>query len=162
MARLAHGGQRNSRGGGELDVVIADDRDIVRYVKALPDHLLEQAQSQQVVAAERGCRPPLHRKAAEPFAGPTSRRDSHRRRGDGDKRVGVTPGARKRITGTLEPVSDLRDRRRSAYEGDPLVSHLQEMTQGETPATDVIDRDRAHPRALRATVEENDRHTTFD
>ena len=53
LARLAHRAQRHRRGAGELDVVVADDRQLARHVDPDRRHLLQQSQREEVVGTER-------------------------------------------------------------------------------------------------------------
>src|SRR6266540_1786231 len=52
LAGLAHRRERYRGCGGELDVVVPDDRDVFRYAYASAGHLLKHAQREQVVGAE--------------------------------------------------------------------------------------------------------------
>jgi len=57
LSGLADGRERNRRGSGEDDVVVADDRDVVRDSNAMRDESLQQADGEQIVRGERGRRP---------------------------------------------------------------------------------------------------------
>ena len=73
VAGLADRGERDGGGAGEVDVVVADDRQVVGYPEAGADHLLEQAEGEQVVGAERRGRallPRAGRAAARRPSGP--------------------------------------------------------------------------------------------
>jgi hypothetical protein len=48
LARLADRAERYGGGGREVDVVVADDRDVAWDVAAVADRLLEQAEGEQV------------------------------------------------------------------------------------------------------------------
>ena len=53
LAGLAHRAERHRGGAGELDVVVADDRQLAGHVDAHRRHLLEQPEGEEVVGAER-------------------------------------------------------------------------------------------------------------
>ena len=54
VAGLADRRERDGSGAGEVDVVVTDDRQVVGYGESGRHELLEQAEGQQVVGAERG------------------------------------------------------------------------------------------------------------
>lgn len=54
LAGPAHGGEGHGCGGGELDVVVPGDREVLRDPQAGADRVLEQAEGEQVVGTERG------------------------------------------------------------------------------------------------------------
>src|SRR5690625_6853198 len=49
ISGLPDRGERDDRGGGEFDVVIADDRDVLRYSDAATHQALEQTDGKQIV-----------------------------------------------------------------------------------------------------------------
>ena len=85
LAGLADRGQRNGGGGGELDVVVAHDRQVVGHLQPGADRLLEQAERDQVVGAEGRGRP-------RPRGIPASRSPADAALGDGERRAGPRPG----------------------------------------------------------------------
>ena len=70
LAGLADRGERDRGGGREVDVVVADDRDVLGHPDPVPGHLLQEAQRDQVVGAEPGGgavrRPPGRRSRRRP------------------------------------------------------------------------------------------------
>ena len=52
LAWLTHGAEGDRGGSSELDVVVADDRQIDGYVDAHSGHLLEQTEREQIVGTE--------------------------------------------------------------------------------------------------------------
>ena len=66
LARLAYGGQRDGGCTGELDVVVADQGEVLGDPQATPGHLLQNAECDQVVATEgsrRALGPPAARRS---------------------------------------------------------------------------------------------------
>jgi hypothetical protein len=143
LAGLADGGKRHRGGRGEVDVVVADDRDVLRHADLVPGHLLQDAERDQVVGAE-------HRR------GPVRRRHGrdvrarflpggHVQRPDVDdvqvagRAAGPLEGAQR----ALEPVGHLPDRARATDVGDVPVALGQQVGDREVAAENVVDRDRA-------------------
>ena len=87
LAGLADRAERDGRRAGELDVVVADDRQLAGHVDAHARHLLEQAEGDEVVGAERRRRPPGPGQADEPLAGAPALGDVERRRLEHGRRI---------------------------------------------------------------------------
>ena len=154
LPRLAHRRQRDGGGRGEVDVVVADDREVVGHPHAVPHHLLQQPERQQVVGADRRGGPPGGGHADDLLAGlpaagdgerPRARARSARRRTRSASRTArTTPSCRSCTCGRPDDAAD---------EGDPPVAALEQVVGGQPAAEDVVDGDRALVGAGRAAVD---------
>jgi hypothetical protein len=143
LAGLAH---RRERDGGrcrEVDVVVADDGDVLRHPDPVPGHLLEDAEGDEVVGAEHGGGPVRRRQCRDIRAGLLPR--GHVERADIDdvqlpgRAAGLLEGAQR----ALEAVGHLPDGARAADVGDVPVAGGQKVGGREVTAEHVVDRDRA-------------------
>ena len=64
VPRLANGGQRHGGSSGELDVIIADDRQLTGNRDTGLGEVLEQPEGDEIVGAERRRRTPARRPSA--------------------------------------------------------------------------------------------------
>ena len=69
LAGLTHGAERDCSGSSELDVVVADDRQIDGNVDPHAGHLLEQTEREQIVGTEGRCWPTGTGQTQETLAG---------------------------------------------------------------------------------------------
>jgi hypothetical protein len=114
--RERHGGVR-----GELDVVVADDREIPRYAHARLAEPAQQAERQHVVGAEHGGRLGL-RAGEQIIGGGGAAARVHRRDGDlGEDFAWIQPGLLDRPVGAPAAVGALPDRGRPVDQGDAPV-----------------------------------------
>ena len=141
LAGLADGGERHRGRGGEVDVVVADNREVSRDTQLPAGHLLQDAEGEQVVGAERGGGALVSGQRGHPFAGAAALGDRQRRRLEHDELGTVHFGHRGGGTGV--PVGDLLQREVAADEGDPAVALLEQVAGGEPAAEHVVDGDRA-------------------
>src|SRR6266542_3029487 len=96
VAGLAHRGQGDGGRGGEVDVVVADDRQVARDAELAAGHLLEQAQREQVVGAESRGGPAAGRHGGDVGARGQSRGEVERRGLDHGQRGGRQAGVQQR------------------------------------------------------------------
>ncbi|CAH0188655.1 hypothetical protein SRABI02_01668 [Plantibacter cousiniae] len=139
--RRPHRGERDDRRLRELDVVVADDRDVLGHPAPVLHHeRLHDAERQQVVDREDGVRTGVDRtcgdRASElaPLGDRALRARDDLQRGSRHGRDGGTR--------TLEAVGDLADAERTTDEREPATTGLQQVLRGEEPTTDVVDRHR--------------------
>ena len=155
LPRLTDRTERDRRGAGELDVVIAHDRQLARDIHAHPGHLLQQAQGEQIVGAERGGRPPRPWQPDQTFACPPTLSHARRRRLEDQERVGGEPACRDCPAAPLEAIDHLHRGHRTTDERDPLVSLLAEVGDGQHAAFDIVDSDAAPARSAGAIDEDH-------
>jgi len=134
VARLPHARERNGGRGGEVDVVVPDDRDVLGDPDMVAGHLLQHAERDQVVGTEHGAWPG---------------RDQHRR----DRRARTLPAAHVERVGVdhaqipqgtsgpaqgaqcpRAPVGHLADGVRAADVGDVLGAGGQQVRYGQVAA----------------------------
>ena len=143
LCRLAHRGQRHRRGGGEVDVVVADDRDVVRHGDAQMHQLLQQAERERSLAQKTAVGRCGAGRPGEPLSGLASGRDRQRVGDQHDEVAGGAAGRGDRAQRAVVAVGDLRDRRWTADERDPFVALLDAGGYGELAAAYVVDADAA-------------------
>jgi len=155
VLRLPDRGERHRRVGGELDVVVADDRKVPGHHDARLTEPAQQAQGQHVVGAEDRGGP---WSAAEQVVGGggAGARVHGRHRHLAQNRDRVQPGLRHGAVGTATAVGALPDRDRAVDQGDALVPEIEQVLDRDLAAALVIDRNRALPRRTRP-VEQHDR-----
>jgi len=156
VSRLTHGAERDRRCSRELDVVVADDGQLSGDLDPHARHLLEEAQSQQIVGAECGRRAAGAREPHDALAGSAALRDVERRGLEDLQGVGRTSVLLRGLPGPLEPIAHLHRAHRPAHERDPLVALLAQVGHGQRAALDVVDSDAAPARAS-LPVDEHDR-----
>ncbi len=157
LARLTHRAERHGRRTGELDVVVAHDRQLTWNVDAHHRHLLEQPERDQVVGTERRRGATCSRQSAESFAGAPAFGHVEGRRLDHRQRFGRTPEGRQRPARPLEAIGNLHGLHRTTDERDALMALLAQMGDGEFATFHVVDADAA-PRRVGTAVDEDDRH----
>lgn len=157
LARLSN--RRECHGGGrrELDVVVADDGEVAGHPATGADRLLEQAERQQVVGAERSGGPSRCRETSEALAGSAALRHAECGGGDRHEDVGVESGCGERFRRTVEAVAHLPDLERAADEGDPSMADICDVFDRESPAQVVIGCDRAEILAVGRPVDDHQR-----
>ena len=153
--RLAHRAERHCGRGGELDVVVADDGQLTGDVDAHPGHLLQEAERQQVVRAERRRRPSGPWQSGDPFAGAPALGDVQRRCLEDEEHVGRAPARLHCLAGACHTVRDLHCRHRTADERDALVPVLAEVGHREYATLHVVDTDAAPGSAAGAIDEDH-------
>ncbi len=153
---LAHRAQGHGRRSRELDVVVAHDGELTGDIDSHAGHLLEQPEREEVVGAERRGRTAGDRQAHDALTGPATFGDVERGRLQDQDRISRAAAVLRRLSRTPQAVAHLHGAHRSAHEGDPLMSLLAEMGDGQLPALDVIDTDAA-PARTGFTVDEHDR-----
>ena len=157
VARLVDGRQRWIRHRSELDVVVADHRNVVRYAHPSPAEPVDDADRQEVVGAEDRGR---GRGGEELFGGSQARRGVHRLDLEFDQialRLESRVGQRRHEADA--PVLALRDGQRPVHECDPPVAQLEEMLTGQPAAEHVVDDDGRDVTGRAAMVEEHERDT---
>jgi hypothetical protein len=159
LARLADRAQRYGGGTGEVDVVVADDRQLTRHVDARLGHVLEQPDGDEVVGAKDGGRAPPPRPAKQHLAGSSAFRHGQSDRLDHGEIVRIATGSGQRLAGSEQPVSDAHRVHRAADEGDPPVTVVEQVVDGELATTDVVNSGTAPIRARRG-ADENDGHAS--
>src|SRR6266568_6297841 len=102
VAGLAHRRQRDRGRGGEVDVVVAHDRQVAGYAQLASGHLLEHAKGDQIVGAERRGRAAAGRHGGDPRARRESRREVERRGLDHGQRGRRQSGLQQRVLGRSE------------------------------------------------------------
>ena len=157
--RLTDRGERHGGRGGERDVVVADDRDVIGNPEPVADETLQQRRwptgrwprrprwaaprSGSASQLSRGCRTPL---SASRF---------------GVEMVSSIRGAaERRAAASSAPhasVADLLQVARSADERDMAMTLLEQVLDREPPALDVVHRHRAEIRLVPCPVEQDDR-----
>ena len=110
---------------------------------AVADHLLQQAQGDQVVGADGRRRAARRRHADDQLAGLAAAGDGEvlgerTVRASSDRSASRTAGSH-----ALVALLHLRQPGRAADEGDPPVTALEQVVGGEPAAVHVVDRDRA-------------------
>jgi hypothetical protein len=143
LTGLAHRGERDRGGRREVDVVVADDRDVLWHPDLVPGHLLQDAEGDEVVGAEHRGGPVGRRQGGDVRAGLLPRRHVQRPDVDHVQVVGRAAGPREGAQRALEPVGHLPDGARAADEGDVPVAGGQQVGDREVTAEHVVDRDRA-------------------
>ena len=143
LAGLAHRGERDRGGRGEVDVVVADDRDVLWHPDLVPGHLLQDAEGDQVVGAEHRGGPVRRRQGGDVRAGLLPRGHVQCPDVDHVQVTGRAPGPLEGAQRALKPVGHLPDGVRAADVGDVPVADGQQVGDREITAEHVIDRDRA-------------------
>ncbi len=139
---LADRRERHGRVRGELDVVVADDREVSRHAHARLAQPTQQAQREHVVGAEHRGR--LVLRAAEQAVGGGStgpgvhRRDRHL----GENLARVQPGVLDRPVGAPAAVGALPYRGRAIDQGDAPVPEPEQVGHRDLAAAPVIHGDR--------------------
>jgi hypothetical protein len=159
LAGLAHRGERDRGGRGEVDVVVADDRDVLWHPDLVPGHLLQDAEGDQVVGAEHRGGPVRRRQGRDVRAGLLPRGHVQCPDVDHVQVTGRAPGPLEGAQRALEPVGHLPDGVRAADVGDVPVADGQQVGDREITAEHVVDRDRALATGRRPAVDEHDRGT---
>ena len=135
---LADRRERDHGGGREVDVVVADEGDLVRDPDAAAHHeCLQYPHREEVVRGEDGIGSIFGCTCAEGLAGGTAREHAQRIGQDhfeGD--AGLVRGS----AGSLQAVDHLSDAHRTPDEGDASSSLRREMLHGEVATADVVDR----------------------
>jgi hypothetical protein len=157
LAGLADRRERHGGGRGEVDVVVADDRDLLGHADLVAGHLLQDAERDQVVGAEHRGGPVRRRQGRDVRA--CLLPSGHVQRPDVDhlQLTGRAAGPFEGTQRALEPVGHLPDGVRAADVGDVPVAHGQQVGDREVTAEDVVDRDRALATRRRPAVDEHDR-----
>jgi hypothetical protein len=157
LAGLADRGERHGGGRREVDVVVADDRDVFRDADLVPGHLLQDAERDEVVGAEHGGGPVRRRHGRDVRS--CLLPGGHVERPDVDdvQVLRLQPRAAEGAQRAFVAVGDLADRPRAADEGDVPVPALQQVGDGEVAAEHVVDRDRALAAGRRPAVDQDDR-----
>src|SRR4051794_33957865 len=106
---LAHRGQRHGRGGREVDVVVADDREVVRNPEAESDAALEDTEGEQVVGAEDRGGPARGPHPRDSRCGAESLCDGQRLGLDHHEVTDALAGAFERLQGAVAALPDLAD-----------------------------------------------------
>jgi len=157
LAGLADRGERDCGRRREVDVVVADDGDVLGDPDLVPGHLLQDAEGDEVVGAEHGGGPVrrAHRREVRARFLP----GGHVERPDVDDVhvLRLAPGAVEGAERALVAVGDLADGPRAADVGDVLVARRQQVGDGEVAAEHVVDGDRALAARRRAAVHQDDR-----
>jgi hypothetical protein len=125
LAGLAHRRERDGRRGGEVDVVVADQGDVIGNADSLTGELLQQSECHQVVGAEDCGGTAARWHGGDRNAGLAASRDGQTA-GLYDRE---TRGSRTTVLGygspcALVPFRDLAQGERSAEEGDTTVALL--------------------------------------
>jgi len=156
LAGLAHRGERHGRRRREVDVVVADERDVLWHPDLVPGHLLQDAERDQVVAAEHRGGPVGRREGGDLRARFLARGHVERAGVDNVQLPGRAAGPLEGAQRALEPVGHLPDRARAADVGDVPVAGRQQVGDREVAAEHVVDRDRALAAGRRPAVDEHD------
>jgi Helix-turn-helix domain len=159
LAGLADRGERHCGGRGEVDVVVADDRDVLRNPDLMAGHLLQDAEGDEVVGAENGGGPVRRPHGGDVRAGFLPCGHVERPDVDHVQVFRPPPGVAKSAQRPLVAVGDLADRARAADVGDVLVAGGQQVGDGEVTAEHVVDRDRALAARRRPAVDEDHRRS---
>src|SRR4030095_444057 len=119
IAGLPDRRQRHGRCGGEVDVVVADDRQVLGDAEPPAGHLLQHTEGYQVVGAEGGRGPAVGRELGDLGAGGATGGDRERRclHPDQPRRRKASRG--EGSLGAVVAVGDLLVFVRGAGEGDP-------------------------------------------
>ena len=155
---LAHRGERHRGGSRELDVVVADDGQVLRArscrcrSRAGAGRAPCRSFAQNAAVGRRddtrpASRPPASRPAAtsSDWVVTTVRSEAGR------------PAAAQALRAPCEPVADLAERHRAADEGDPLVATVDEMLDREPAAEQVVDGHGAERRVVAGPVDDDQR-----
>ena len=154
LGGLTHRGQGHHGRGGEVDVVVADEGDVVGHADAAEHReRLQHAHGQQVVRGEDGVG--AVGALSKLLAGGPAGEDGHGIRFDDLE--GRALDVVDRPTGAGETVGDLPRAERSGDEGDAPTPLLEEMSDREMAALDVVDRHRADVVSGGLLVDEDDR-----
>ena len=157
VARLAHRRERDGGGRGELDVVVADDGQVLGHPSAERTHCWSRPSATRSLAQNAAVGRMSRRQAGEPLTGAASL-------GDGqsaavDDRAGRSAGtpafSTRPARAPAQPVADLADALRAADEGDPRWPAVEEVLDREPTAEHVVDRDRAVRRARPGAVHDD-------
>jgi hypothetical protein len=138
-ARLPNRGERDGRGAGEDDVVVADDGQLLGYADACCDALLQEPESDQVVGAEGRTRSGGARHAGHALTRPASLRDRQGLGADDDKVLVGTAGCRPRVPGARQSVAHLADALRATDERDSFVAQVEEVLDRQFATQYVVD-----------------------
>src|SRR5450759_2882891 len=156
-AWLADRGQRHRGRRRELDVVVADDRYVVRDAQPVRREPLEQADGDQIVRCEDRGRTVVGRQDHQVLGRLAPRGSGQATGGDGEK--DRTRGGLHNGLGTLTPVAHLSQARWTAHEREPPVPLREQMRRRDSAAVDVVHRDRRVRGVVRVVVQEDDRDT---
>jgi hypothetical protein len=153
--RLAHRGDRHRGGRGEIDVVVPDDRDVLRHADVVHAHqAVHHADGDHVVRAEDPVRPQIGGASAHEFAHPGALRKR--------QVVGVDDLERRvwhlahRPARAFHPVVDLSHR--AADQGEPTPAAVQQVAHGEVTASLGVEADGAEHVGVRVVAEDDHRH----
>ena len=149
------GRERRVRHRRELDVVVADDSDVVGRTQAAQPDPADDADRQQVVRAEdRRRRWP----GEERLYGCETRSGVHRLHLDLDQiALRVEPGIAQRCEEAEPAVLALRDRDRTVDERNASMTELQEVLAGQPAAEDVVDDDGRDVAGGATVIEQHER-----
>lgn len=161
LARLAHRGEGHGCSSSELDVVVADDGEIIWYTVTTANRLLKQAERQEIVGAERRGRPPRCWQTCEAFASATALCDAERVGCDGNEVVGVQTRGRERVERSVKAIANLADFKRSANERDLSVADVDEVLDCESSAEHVVDGDSAEILGVGGAIDDQQRGTSL-
>ncbi len=101
--------------------------------------MLEQPEGDEVVGAERGRRATATGEGEEPFAGSPAFGDRELGGLDHRERIRIAAGGCQRLAGADQSVGHTLGVQHAADEGDASVALLEQVTDGQLAADDVVD-----------------------
>ena len=153
---LADRGERDDRRGREVDVVVADERDVLGHPDAVGEREgLQQPERQQVVGGEHGLGASLRGELEDLLADPASLQ--HRQGGGAEGLQGRTGHGLDRPLRPRPAVADLVQGVGAAHVGDPPAARAQEVRHGRAAALDVVHGQRAVLAGSRVLVHQHHR-----